>query len=89
MSNKHNIKSLLTELFQFYVSVPDGKEKRDLDKIISMINVGKADLKTILLIINGHIESAKSTKGDNKTLREKNIQFWSYVLNIFVKYLKG
>jgi hypothetical protein len=87
--SKYNIKSLLTELFQFYVSIPNGNDKHELDRIIQMINLRNVDLKKILLTINGNIEKAKSVKGSNKTQRDNTIQIWSYVLSIFTKYLKG
>ena len=89
MANKSNIKTLLTELFQFFVSLPQGRERQELDRIISMINLGNVDLKKILLIINGHIEKEKSTQGSNKTLREKNVQFWMHVMSIFTKHLRS
>ena len=89
MANKQSIKGLLTELFQFYVSVPEGRERNELDRIISMINIGNTSLKTILLIIQGKIDKAKSVTGDNKTTREKNVQFWSFILNIFTKHLRS
>jgi len=88
MSN-HNIKSLLTELLQFFVSLPNSKEKMELNIIINMITNSSADLKKILLIIQGNIDKHKSATGDNKTLREKNILFWNHILSIFTKYLRN
>jgi hypothetical protein len=84
--SKHNIKALLTELFQFYVSIPESREKHELDRILTMIKLGHSDLKSILLIINKNLEKSKTLKVSE---RDKSIQIWSYVFSIFSKYLKG
>jgi len=86
--SKHNAKALLTELLQFYASIPDSREKHELDRIITMMRLGKSDLKTILLIINRNLDREKSSKG-NKTVRDMNIQIWSYILSILTKYLRS
>lgn len=87
MNDKFNIKSLLTELLQFYVSLPLGKQKSDLAVVISMLKSEKTELKTVLLYIQGMIDNANSVKGADKTLREVNVVFWKHVLRIFLKYL--
>lgn len=87
MNDKHNIKSLLTELLQLYVSLPLGKQKNDLSVVISMMKSDRTELKTILLYIQGMIDNAQSVKGSDKTLREMNVNFWKHILSIFIKYL--
>lgn len=87
MNDKFNIKSLLTELLQFYVSLPLGKQKSDLAVVISMLKSEKTELKTVLLYIQGMIDNANSVKGVDKTIREVNVVFWKHVLRIFLKYL--
>lgn len=87
MNDKHNIKSLLTELLQLYVSLPLGKQKNDLSVVVSMMKSDRTELKTILLYIQGMIDNAQSVKGSDKTLREMNVNFWKHILSIFIKYL--
>jgi hypothetical protein len=85
MNNKHNIKSLLTELMQFFVSIPESKEKHDLDNIIHMLMIGHVNLKDILESIQGNIDRPNK----DVTLREKNIKLWEHVKTIFVRYLRS
>lgn len=81
-------KHLLTDLFEFFVSLPDSKEKRQLNQIISMIKSG-SDLKIILLKIQGNIDKQRLPKGSDITIREKNIKFWEFVLSLFTKHLRS
>jgi hypothetical protein len=85
MNNKHNIKSLLTELMQFFVSIPESKEKHNLDNIIHMLMIGHVNLKDILESIQVNIDRPNK----DVTLREKNIKLWEHVKTIFVRYLRS
>ena len=74
-NNKQNITALFTELMQFYVSLPNSKEKHELDIFITMMKSSKLDLKTLLSIVQSN------------TTKEKK-QVWVYVLSLFTKYLR-
>jgi hypothetical protein len=88
-SNKNNqFKILLTELLQFFASMPASPEKKQLDNIISLMMMGKINLKSTLNIIQGNIDKEKSNKNTDTTLRQKNIKIWEYVLSIFTRHLR-
>ena len=89
MKTKKDIKELISELFQLFVSLPTSKEKIEVEKIIHMISSGTSDIKYILLFIQGKIDLQKSTKNKDATVREQNIKFWNYVLSIFTKHLRS
>lgn len=82
-------KTILEDLMTFYTSLPNDYNKMQLFKLINQMTNNKIDLKGVIEFITKKIVYEKSPQSNNSTLREKNIKFWEYVLNLFISHLKG
>jgi len=87
MATKTDIKGLIEELFQLYVTIPANMSyKKHLATVISDVK-NNIPLRNILLNIQSKIESTKNPQHQSATKRESDTKFWEYVLKIFVSRL--
>lgn len=81
--------NFLKDLMSFYLSMPNGRDKLELYKIITLMKSGNINVKDVILRINNNILLNKSVKNKNNTLREQSIKVWESILNLFTSHLKG
>lgn len=88
MSNDHvdNIKTMIKELSEIYLSLPESKIKNEFSAILFMLR-RNAPLKNIILKINHFIEKTESPSYSNATQREIDKLFWEHILKKIINYI--